>query len=158
MTTGELIKQARQDAKMTQKQLGEKCGIADSAIRKYESGRVVPKICTIKKIANALNVPWYKLLSNNSQDQFEILISDQNRMLEKIDKARDEQDKLLHEMAVELGKERHFNKSNAAAMEAYRSIKSDLDRLNVEGLKKANERVHELTEVPRYKRKSTPEE
>ena len=76
MTIGELIKQARQDAKMTQKQLGEKCGIADSAIRKYESGRVVPKICTIKKIANALDIPWYKLYSDDQYEQSGGLVKD----------------------------------------------------------------------------------
>lgn len=54
---GSRIKQARLDAKMTQKQLAEKCGMADSAIRKYESGRIVPKIETAAKIAAVLNVP-----------------------------------------------------------------------------------------------------
>ena len=54
---GSRIKQARLDAKMTQKQLAEKCGMADSAIRKYESGRIVPKIETVAKIAKALDVP-----------------------------------------------------------------------------------------------------
>ncbi len=64
MTTGELIRQARKKAGLTQKQLGERCGMADSAIRKYESGRITPKTETIKKIAAALNVPWYKLYSD----------------------------------------------------------------------------------------------
>lgn len=61
MTIGELLKKARLDAGMTQKELAEKCGMADSAIRKYESGKVIPKINTVKKIAAALNVPWYEL-------------------------------------------------------------------------------------------------
>lgn len=50
MTIGEKIKKARTDAKMTQKELAEKCGMADSAIRKYESGKVVPKLDTIAKL------------------------------------------------------------------------------------------------------------
>lgn len=54
MTIGEKIKKARTDAKMTQKELAEKCGMADSAIRKYESGKVVPKLDTIAKIARAM--------------------------------------------------------------------------------------------------------
>lgn len=53
---GEAIKQARKKAGMTQKQLAEKCEMADSAIRKYESGRIVPKIKTIAKIATALGM------------------------------------------------------------------------------------------------------
>lgn len=56
MTIGEKIKKARTDAKMTQKELAEKCGMADSAIRKYESGKVTPKLDTIAKIARAMGL------------------------------------------------------------------------------------------------------
>ena len=34
----------------------------------------------------------------------------------------------------------------------------DYGKLNDDGQQVAVERVHELTEIPRYKRKSTPEE
>ena len=54
MTIGELLKKARLDAGMTQKELAEKCGMADSAIRKYESG---------KRIATALNITTGDLMS-----------------------------------------------------------------------------------------------
>lgn len=60
-TTGEKIKQARLNSHMTQKQLAEKCGMADSAIRKYESGKVIPKVETLQKIANALGVSVYSI-------------------------------------------------------------------------------------------------
>ena len=56
MTIGESIKKARLAAGLTQKELADKCGIADSAVRKYESGRVVPKLPMIKKISDALNI------------------------------------------------------------------------------------------------------
>ena len=56
MTIGEKIKKARTDAKITQKELAEKCGMADSAIRKYESGKVTPKLDTIAKIARAMGL------------------------------------------------------------------------------------------------------
>lgn len=36
--------------KMTQRQLGEKCGMYESQIRKYELGAANPKIDTIKKL------------------------------------------------------------------------------------------------------------
>lgn len=56
MTIGEKIKQVRLRENLTQKQLAEKCGMADSAIRKYESGKITPKFETVKKIADALNI------------------------------------------------------------------------------------------------------
>ena len=48
MTTGELIKQARQNSKMTQKELAEKVGIATITIQQYERGVRTPKIETLQ--------------------------------------------------------------------------------------------------------------
>lgn len=61
MTIGERIKSIRLENGMTQKELGEKCGIADSAIRRYELGGANPKTETLQKIATALNVSIYRL-------------------------------------------------------------------------------------------------
>ena len=71
MTVGENIKKARLAAGLTQKELADKCGIADSAVRKYESGRVVPKLPMIKKIADALNVFITDLTGNTAGPSFE---------------------------------------------------------------------------------------
>lgn len=54
MPTGTKIKEIRKQKGLTQKQLGDLCGIADSNIRKYENGKQNPKIETLQKIANAL--------------------------------------------------------------------------------------------------------
>lgn len=62
MPTGSKIKEIRQQKGFTQKQLGDMCGMADSAIRRYENGKANPKIETLQKIANALEVPLYDLL------------------------------------------------------------------------------------------------
>ena len=55
MSTGEKIREIRIQKGLTQKQLGDKCGIADSNIRKYEKGKQNPKIETLQKISIALN-------------------------------------------------------------------------------------------------------
>mgnify|MGYP004555363227 CR=1 FL=1 len=64
MTTGELIRKCRKEAGLTQKELGERAGIAEPTIRKYESNRLNPKIETLKKIADALNVSVSDLSDN----------------------------------------------------------------------------------------------
>lgn len=56
MTIGEKIKALRQKKGLTQKQLGNLCGMADSAIRRYENGRANPKIETVQKIVDALDM------------------------------------------------------------------------------------------------------
>ena len=56
ITTGKRIRIARLAANMTQKQVGEKCGMADSNIRAYELGKANPKLATLQKIADARGV------------------------------------------------------------------------------------------------------
>lgn len=51
---GKNIKRIRKEKGLTQKKLGELCGINEANIRKYELGKANPKIETIEKIAKAL--------------------------------------------------------------------------------------------------------
>lgn len=61
MTVGENIRKLRLERGLTQKKLGELCGIAEPNIRKYELDKANPKIETIEKIASALRVPISKI-------------------------------------------------------------------------------------------------
>lgn len=56
MTIGEHIKAFRKKKGLTQQQLAEKTGLKDSAIRRYESGKIIPKTPNLHKIAKALDV------------------------------------------------------------------------------------------------------
>ena len=56
MNIGERIKHIRKESGVTQKQLAEKLGMTQAAIVQFESEKSNPKIDTLKKIANALNV------------------------------------------------------------------------------------------------------
>lgn len=62
MQAGEIIRKYRIEKGLTQKQLGEKCGIAEPTIRKYELNKLNPKYETLQKIATALDVPITELL------------------------------------------------------------------------------------------------
>ena len=55
MTVAENIKRIRKEKGLTQKQLGEKCGMSESTLRQYELGFRNPKIETVRKIAVALD-------------------------------------------------------------------------------------------------------
>ena len=52
----ERVRELRKERGLTQKQVADSCGIADSAIRKYESGKVTPKYEMLQRIADALGV------------------------------------------------------------------------------------------------------
>lgn len=91
MTVGERIRSTRKSRGMTQKQLGELCGINEANIRKYELGNQNPKIETLSKIAKALNVPiatlstWDEELNSEGrlQDEVQTIESVQSNFGEK---------------------------------------------------------------------------
>ena len=56
-TIGAKIRELRKARGLTQKELGEKAGIAEPTIRRYELGKLNPKFETVQKIAKALSVP-----------------------------------------------------------------------------------------------------
>jgi len=69
MTIGERIRHIRRQKGMTQKQVADACGMADSAIRKYESGTQVPKIETLCRIAAALDMPITELIDSEHAEK-----------------------------------------------------------------------------------------
>lgn len=68
MAVNDNIKRIRKEKGLTQKKLGELCGIAEPTIRRYEAGSLKPKLETIEKIANALEVSSYELQGITSND------------------------------------------------------------------------------------------
>ena len=60
--SGKRIKLFRKRMELTQKELGNICGIGEATIRKYELGIRNPKLPALQKIAAALNVTFIDLL------------------------------------------------------------------------------------------------
>ena len=132
MTIGEKIKILRQQKGLTQKQLGDLCGMADSAIRRYESGRANPKIETLEKIAIALDI---------SIDDLSI---QKKGILDKfidILKLDDYDDEILDDLQKEAFKNKNTKMQNLML------------ELNHLGQDKAIEQVELLTKIPEYQRK-----
>ncbi|MDE5801876.1 MAG: helix-turn-helix domain-containing protein [Lachnospiraceae bacterium] len=136
MTVGEKIKELRSKKGMTQKELGEKCGFADSAIRRYELGKANPKLETIKRIANALEVPTWELLGISKQ---EAVLAYENDYYNKTDYETSELSPIIKDDIIH---ESRFNK-----------LKNAYNMLNDSGQKEAIKRVEELTEIKRYTEK-----
>lgn len=120
--TGDMIRKYRTEKGLTQKKLGELCGIADSNIRKYESGNQNPKIETLQKIADALDIPVNRLLAGK-------IIS------------RDELKEKLSEYGLT-----HL----VPDTEEERTVMEKCKKLNETGKKEAAKRVEELTHLEKY--------
>lgn len=65
------LKKLRKERGLTQKKLGELCGLAEITIRQYESGKYQPKIETIEKIARALKVSVKEIKEDITWDEYQ---------------------------------------------------------------------------------------
>lgn len=52
------LKETRKEKKLTQKELGDRTGLAKSTICQFENGRNVPKIADAQKLAEALKISF----------------------------------------------------------------------------------------------------
>lgn len=172
MTTGKRIQQARKQAGLSQRELGEKLGVSGSMIGQYENDLRNPKPKTIFKIATALGVMPYTLygeskivqescdLADNVGAAFGLLdgIRKEEDTPWLIKKAIEDTFPNLAEIIEQLPDQVESviysaidDKLNESRLDR---IRIALFRLNEEGQEKAAERVEELTEIPKYQCKN----
>ena len=64
--TGAVIKQLREERKMTQQELADIVHVSSKAVSKWETGKGYPDISLIEVLAGALGVSAIELLSGNA--------------------------------------------------------------------------------------------
>ncbi len=67
--TGELIRNLRNELKLTQKQLAERLNVSDKAVSKWESGHGSPDISILSELAGILGTDIAVLLSGNMESK-----------------------------------------------------------------------------------------
>ena len=143
-SVGEIIKKLRIERGLTQKQLGELCEMADSAIRRYENGRANPKIETLQKIANALNVNVSEL--RNDFQIYKDNIVDESGILSSAKKA----DVLQNDLWAEFQKRKIIEKLDITPDK--QELLFEYNKLNKIGRNEAVKRVKDLTFNPEYRK------
>lgn len=63
-TIGNAIKQLRKKAELTQDQLAKKCGVTQSGVASWESGRTCPSTKHASALATTFNVPLELILGH----------------------------------------------------------------------------------------------
>ncbi|MFR6566899.1 MAG: helix-turn-helix domain-containing protein [Blautia wexlerae] len=127
---GKLIKEARKNKGLTQKQLAEKTGLAVVTIQQYERNLREPRLKNIIKIANALNVSPESLFGSIHID----ITTEFDR--EKLDYCSPG----------------IFSEGNIRYMSEL------LSQLNLAGQEKALEQVELLIKIPEYQKNYTDSE
>ena len=121
MTIGNEIRRVRLEKNITQSQLAARLKVSQAMIAQYESGKRIPKIDTIRKIAIALDVSITDILTTND---FLTLM--------------DEKTGIYHEDAsIKITPEEQH-------------LLAIYNKLNASGKHEATKRVEELTEITKY--------
>lgn len=144
MTTGERIKAARKNAKLTQKELGAKLGIAYQTLAQWENDLRNPKYETLQKIASALEIDLSELLPDDRQQTVDDTL--------KLFGITDPYSQRLVAVTAERMEYEYSARRGYSFSEAEFSLIAAFSKLNEDGQKKAVERVEELTEIPKYQK------
>jgi transcriptional regulator with XRE-family HTH domain len=67
MVSGERLKQLRKSKKMTQDDIQGRTGLVSGHLSLLETGRIMPTIGTLEKMARALDLPLYRLFCNGHE-------------------------------------------------------------------------------------------
>ena len=123
MTTGERLKLRRKEIGFSAEKVADQLGVSPATIYRYEKGDIekVP-VDSLAELAKILQTtPAYLMGWESQADQAEI-----NDLLAQIQASEEKEQSRIAEMI------------------------QDFKKLNDDGKAKAIERVHELTEIPRY--------
>ena len=136
----ERLRSLRKERGLTQIELAEKAGIAVNSVRLYESGKITPKLDSLQKIAGALNVGIETLFAPDQLIK-QAVKEAAPKMFQEPDALKRVVEK-THLLTIYQSEDEREKEIDILCI--------DFCKLNLEGRKKAIERVHELTEVPRY--------
>ena len=135
------IRQLRIERGLSQKALGEKCGLPQQAINRIEQGQRKIDIDLLFKIATALKTDISEFLGNErfpfEPDIRETYINFDNKERHHL---------LIH----------HYDEMGRVGRNSLMEILASLKRLNQTGQQEAAKRVEELTELPRYTKPDEP--
>ena len=126
-STGGYIKNARKEAGLSQKALGEKLGVSQQMIAQYESGKRKPKVETLINIVNALDLPV------SSFDEICSTLAEKHDLLKNT---------TFYNLTLK----------DAITSETLKKMSDCLELLNKMGQEKAIEQVELLTKIPEYKK------
>lgn len=144
MTTGDLIKEARKKAGLTQKQLGERLGLSFQAVAQWENNLRNPKQETINKIADALGIdPIFLLPESEREKALQVRSAFERKDLREIEKLLGLEPNSVYPLSQE-------EADNFKADYYEDRLVRAFNRLNLRGKVVAVERIEELLQINKY--------
>ena len=149
MSIGENIRRARIEKGITQRELGERLGgISQQQIGQWENGNKNPKLETVHRIANALQVDISEIYTDFAI--FKNRVVENSPALSAAKRIGILEDDLFEDL-----EQRHIIEE-LDITEDKQELLFEYNKLNTDGQKEARKRVQELTEIPRYTKSDPP--
>lgn len=149
MSIGENIRRARIEKGITQRELGERLGgISQQQIGQWENGNKNPKLETVHRIANALQVDISEIYTDFAI--FKNRVVENSPALSTAKRIGILEDDLFEDL-----EQRHIVEE-LDITEDKQELLFEYNKLNTDGQKEARKRVQELTEIPRYTKSGPP--
>lgn len=98
--TGKLIAAKRKEKGLTQKELAEKIGVTDKAVSKWETGRGMPDVSVLEKLAEELEVTVSEIL-NGSEVEKELLPETADKII--VDTLKSSKQKISRKRLIAIG-------------------------------------------------------
>lgn len=140
MSMGNRIRLARERAGLTQRQLGEKLNMPFQSISQWERGSRNPKLATLEKIADALDISVSELIDNETSD-----VADGGRIEPDIIYTDTGSEYIQYELPLPDGRQITIQ------IPSYdHRLQKVWNMLNSDGKNVALERLWELAQIPGY--------
>lgn len=161
---GRCIRSFRQAREMTQEELGQKLGISKAMVSSYETGKRNPKISTLNRIAEALQVSLDELISNDSTKYIRREAQPDNPNMVKFVfwDDPDVPEPLPDEDWYASGDEDFVPNVDLSTISTHKysqvidvSLDEQYNLLNSEGQRKVCEYIRDLLSIPAYQRRET---
>lgn len=88
LQTGRFIAQLRKEKQMTQTELGEKLGVTNKTVSRWENGNYMPDIGLLQPLCEILGITVNELISGKHMPEEEFRQSADNNLVESLQKNR----------------------------------------------------------------------
>ena len=153
MTVGDRIKESRKKNGLSQKELGQKLNISQQMIAQLENSSAMPKIDTLQKIADALNIPLtYLLYGSIISPDLEVYLNtnDKETTQSELTNLQDHASDHMHRITKYALLLTEFENKQKLAQ-----LINLFDKLNTDGKNKALDQLEMLTKIPEYQQTIT---
>lgn len=89
LSIGKFIAQKRKEHNMTQEQLGEKIGVSNKSVSKWETGKCMPDYSVVQELCKELEITIAELMDGEEIEENSVRIYDEKQIMDLLKRTQD---------------------------------------------------------------------